>query len=121
MKKILRRFAKSIEGHFSIGNLTVFGDNAMHFGCHYWTKKYGYICFRLPIPCGITDKISYGRGIYWVPLYFYISPNAALWGATYVLGPRFTYQEKTQGKSEKDCSAITFNMILRMRISIINF
>jgi len=101
MKKILRKLAKLIEGHFSIGNLTVFGDNAMHFGCHYWTKKYGYICWRLPIPCGITDKILYGDKLYWEPLYFYLSPNATPWGATYVLGRRFTHRDKAKAATRR--------------------
>jgi hypothetical protein len=86
MKKLLKRFAKMIEGHFSIGNLTIFGDNAMHFGCHFWTKKYGYICWRLPLPCGISDKILYGDKLYWKPLYFYISRNATPWAAVFMLG-----------------------------------
>jgi hypothetical protein len=88
MKKLLERFAKAIEEHFSIGNLTVFGDNAMHFGCHFWTKKYGYICWRLPIPCGIADKIRCGDKLYWVPLYFYISRNATPWAAVFMLGKK---------------------------------
>lgn len=52
-------------GHISIGNLTVYGRNVMHWGVNLYTKKYGYVCFRLPLPC-------YGR---WWPLYFYCSPK----------------------------------------------
>jgi hypothetical protein len=63
-------------GHISIGKLTIYGANAMHWGAHYWTKKWGYVCFRLPFRC-------FGR---WWPLYFYISPNATPWAATYMLG-----------------------------------
>lgn len=48
----------------------------MHWGVHFYTKKYGYICFRLPLPC-------YGR---WWPLYFYCSPNATPWAATFMIG-----------------------------------
>ena len=86
IKRVLIRLATAIEGHFSIGNLTVFGDNAMHFGCHFWTKTYGYICWRLPFPVGIADKIIYGDKIHWAPLYFYISRNATPWAAVYMLG-----------------------------------
>lgn len=88
MKKLLKKFAKAIEGHFSIGNLTVFGDNAMHFGCHFWTKKFGYICWRLPLPTGIADKILYGDKLHWEPLYFYISRNATPWAAVFMLGKK---------------------------------
>jgi hypothetical protein len=101
MKKLLKKFAKAIQKHKSIGNLTIFGDNAMHFGCHYWTKKYGYICFRLPIFCGIADKILYGDKLYWKPLYLYFSPNATPWGATFMLGGRFTRLEKLKAKERK--------------------
>lgn len=65
--------------HFSIGNLTVHGENAMHYGCHYHTKRWGYVCFRLPLPC-------FGR---WWPLYFYVSPNATPWAATFYIGDSF--------------------------------
>ena len=101
MKKLLKKFAKAIQGHISIGNLTIFGDNAMHFGCHFWTKKYGYICFRLPIFCGIADKILYGEKLRWEPLYLYFSPNATPWGATFILGGRFTKLEKLKAKERK--------------------
>lgn len=90
MKKIREKIAKMIDGHFTIGNLTIFGDNAMHFGCHYWTKKYGYICWRLPLPVGIADKIRYGsyEKLRWVPLYFYISRNATPWAAVFMIGKK---------------------------------
>lgn len=65
-------------GHISIGNLTIYGRNAMHWGVNIWTKKYGYICFRLPLPC-------YGR---WWPLYFYCSPDATPQSSTFMLGKK---------------------------------
>jgi len=103
MKKILNKLAKKIEGHKRIGRLTVFGDNAMHFGCHFWTKRFGYICWRLPVPCGIHDKILYGWGkLYWRPLYLYFSPNATPWAATFVFGNRFSKIEKLQAKLRKE-------------------
>lgn len=88
MKKILEKFAKAISSHFCIGNLTVYGDNAMHFGCTLWTKKYGYICWRLPLLCGISDKILYGDKLRWWPLYFYISRNATPWAAVFMVGKK---------------------------------
>jgi hypothetical protein len=101
LKKLLNKLANKIEGHFSIGNLTVYGDNAMHFGCHYWTKRWGYICWRLPVFCGIADKIQYGDRMRWVPLYFYLSPNATPWAATFMLGGRFSKTEKLCSKLRK--------------------
>lgn len=92
-KKWLHKLADKLEGHFSIGNLTVFGDNAMHFGCHFWTNKYGYICWRLPIPCGISDKLRYGDKLHWSPLYFYISRNATPWAAVFMLGKKHSPED----------------------------
>ncbi len=67
-----------LSGHFRIGRLTVFGRNAMHWGISFWTKRYGYICFRLPFTC-------FGR---WWPLYLYCSPNGTPWAATFMIGKR---------------------------------
>jgi hypothetical protein len=63
-------------GHITIGKTTIYGENAMHWGVNIYTKRWGYICFRLPFPC---------HG-YWWPLYFYLSPNATPWGATFYIG-----------------------------------
>lgn len=101
MKKLLHNLANMIEEHISIGRLTIYGDNAMHFGCHFWTKKFGYICFRLPIPCGIADKIQYGDKLYWKPLYLYFSPNATPWGSTFMQGRRFSKVDKVKSRLRK--------------------
>lgn len=69
---------KYLSSHVCIGNLTIFGRNAMHWGVTYWTKKWGYICFRLPFTC-------YGK---WQPLYFYLSPNATPWASTFMIGKK---------------------------------
>ena len=103
MKKLLLKFADKIDDHFSIGNLTVFGDNAMHFGCHYWTKKYGYICWRLPLICGIADKIRYGDKLYWRPLYFYISRNATPWAAVFMIGKKHSPSDWAAARMRKRC------------------
>lgn len=80
-KKIKYRIERFLDnklgGHISIGNLTIYGHNAMHWGITYWTKRWGYICFRLPLFC-------YG----WKPLYFYLSPNATPWASTFILGKK---------------------------------
>jgi hypothetical protein len=72
----LRWVENHLGGHFTVGNITVFGENAMHWAVNIRTRR-GILCFRLPLRC-------FGR---WWPLYCYFSPdgtpNAAtkwLWG-----------------------------------------
>lgn len=92
-KKIGKFLGKTIKGHISYKNLTIYGDNAMHFGVTYWTDKYGYICFRLPIPPGIVDYFRYDNSkLFWIPLYFYCSPNATPSASTFMLGKKHDYQ-----------------------------
>jgi hypothetical protein len=69
-------FKKWFRGYKCIGRLTIYGNNVMHWQVAFSTKKYGYICFRLPFR---------SMGAWW-PLYFYCSPNAAPWAATYSFG-----------------------------------
>jgi hypothetical protein len=61
-------------GHVSIGPVTIFGENAMHWGVDIMTRK-GYFCFRLPFRC-------FGQ---WWPLYCYFSPNGTPWAAKWWL------------------------------------
>lgn len=65
-----------MSGHIKIKDLTAYGRNSMHWGITLYTKKYGFICFRLPLRC-------FGK---WWPLYFYCSPNATPWAATFMIG-----------------------------------
>lgn len=65
-------------GHISIGPITIYGENAMHWAVNVKTKRWGYICFRLPFRC-------FGR---WHPLYFYVSPNGTPWAATFIFPKR---------------------------------
>lgn len=75
----VKPFERLFTGHLNIGKrLTVYGNNAMRWGVTFWTKKYGYVCFRLPFR-------SFGK---WWPLYFYLSPNATPWAATFMIGRR---------------------------------
>lgn len=60
-----------LSGHFTIGALTIYGENAMHWAVNIKTKK-GYLCLRLPLRC-------FGR---WWPLYCYLSPNGTPSSAT---------------------------------------
>jgi hypothetical protein len=88
-RKIGKWLDKVIGSHLNIGKrLTIYGDNAMNFGVTYWTKKYGYICFRLPLPVRIVDSFLYGDKVRWQPLYFYVSPNATPWASTFMLGKK---------------------------------
>jgi hypothetical protein len=66
-------------GHINIGkHITIYGRNAMQWGVTIRTKRFGFVCFRLPFTC-------FGR---WIPLYLYFSPNATPWAATFMLGKR---------------------------------
>lgn len=77
MNLTLERFKnKWLGGHFTIGPVTVFGRNAMQYAVNIRTKKYGSVCFRLPIPC-------YGK---FPKLYLYFSPNGTPWASTFYLG-----------------------------------
>ena len=76
IKRIIKSIKSRLSGRFSIGRLTVYGNNAMHWGVTLRTEKYGYICTRLPFR-------SCGR---WWPLYWYCSPVATPWAATFMLG-----------------------------------
>ena len=68
-----------LSGHVNIGKrIVIYGDNAMHWGVTIWTKRWGYICFRLPFR---SHK-------HWWPLYFWCSPNATPWAATFMLGKK---------------------------------
>lgn len=63
----------------TLGRLTIYPLRcAMHGAVNYRTKRWGYVCFRLP---------SYSRGSWW-PWYFYLSPNATPWAATFKLNVR---------------------------------
>lgn len=69
-------FEKHMGGHVSLGPITIHGENAMHWGVSIRTRRWGYVCLRLPFRC---------FGCWW-PLYFYVSPNATPWAATFMLG-----------------------------------
>lgn len=82
-----RRFG----GHICIGRLVIYGENAMHWGVRFWTRRWGYVCFRLPFRC-------FGH---WWPLYFYLSPNATPWGATLLIGREYSRGEKMMARVRK--------------------
>jgi len=66
---VIGRFLdRYVGGHLTIGRVTLYGRNAMHFAVNIVICG-GYLCFRLPVTC-------FGR---WWPLYAYWSPNATPW------------------------------------------
>jgi len=72
---------KKFTGHINLGKrITVYGNNAMHYSIEIWTKRFGFICFHP----SIKD---------W-PWYFYCSPNATPWAATYAIGPGLREDDK---------------------------
>lgn len=71
-------------GHVKLGPICVYGENAMHWGVNIKTRRWGYICFRLPFRC-------FKR---WWHLYFYLSPNATPWASTFLVGREHSRTEK---------------------------
>jgi hypothetical protein len=88
--KSLNWFENHMGGHISIGGITIYGENAMHWGVNIRSKKYGYICFRLPFRC-------FGK---WWPLYFYVSPNGTPWASTFYMGKDKSQKKKSQLRKE---------------------
>lgn len=64
-------------GHLNIGNVTIYGENAMCWSVNIRTKRWGVVCFTLP---SITRK-KYKQGHY-----FYLSPNGTPWASTFYRG-----------------------------------
>jgi hypothetical protein len=95
MQKLLSRLDRWLEkhfgGHFTLGRLTVYGWNAMHVAVNYRTRRWGYICFHPPL---------YWCGRWW-PWYFYLSPNATPWAATFALGPEFSTEDRRKANTRR--------------------
>ena len=85
--KLLERY---LGGHVSIGRVTIYGLNAMAWGVTIDTKKYGYICFRLPFTTWFV----------WQPLYFYFSPNGTPTHSTLYYGKSKDIKEKSKIRKE---------------------
>jgi hypothetical protein len=60
-----RMIDRWLGGHLTIGPVTVYGRNAMHFAVNI-RSRWGWICFKPPTRC---------YGVWW-PWYFYISEDA---------------------------------------------
>lgn len=70
---------RNLGGHISLGPITVYGSNAMHFAINIRTKRWGFICFRPPV---------YDMGRWW-GWYVYISRDGTPCkpACTYARGP----------------------------------
>lgn len=64
-------------GHVNIGNMTIYGANAMCWVVNISTKRWGYICFTLPSISRFRRRHGY---------YFYLSPNGTPWASTFYIG-----------------------------------
>lgn len=93
------RMEKTLSGHVNLGPVTLYGANAMHWAVNVWTERWGYVCFRLPLPC-------FGR---WWPLYFYCSPNATPWAATFMLGKGHSYRDAVLARTRRRRFGHNFN------------
>jgi hypothetical protein len=62
--------------YLNIGPITIFGANAMNWAVNITSKKYGFICFKLPTINNIKGK----------KLCFYLSPNGTPWASTFYKG-----------------------------------
>ncbi len=72
---------KKFEGHINLGKrITIYGNNAMHYAINIWTKHFGYVCFHPTV----------GRWGW----YFYLSPNATPWAATFAKGSGLRTEDK---------------------------
>jgi len=83
-----------MSGHINIGKrITIYGENAMHWAINIRTKKYGVICFTLPVR-------TFGK--YW-GCHIYFSPNGTPWASTYYksIWKENNYKEEVRAKIRK--------------------
>lgn len=77
MQKVNDILYKCFGGHINLGRkVTIYGLNAMQWAINIRTKRWGIVCFRLPLPC--FNKFP--------PLYFYVSPNGTPRASTFCIG-----------------------------------
>ena len=81
---------KHLSGHFSFDlfghRITFFGFNAMWLTLQFHTRRWGYVCFRLP---------SWHPKMRWK---LYCSPNGTPTVATFAIGPGVSKQDKRRAK-----------------------
>lgn len=66
-----RLLDRYVGGHMTVGPVTFYGRNAMHYAINVETR-FGYVCVRPPLTC---------FGVWW-PVYAYVSENATPWHHT---------------------------------------
>lgn len=88
---IWERLERRFSGHVSWGRLCIYGFNAMHVAVNFWTRRWGYLCFH--------PTMYYARQ--WWPWYFYISPNATPWCASFAIGPGVYREDKGRAKRRR--------------------
>lgn len=89
MKKEAKKYF--LGGKIKIGRLTIHGRDYTHWGLTFWTKKWGYICTRFPLPC-------FGQFWYW---YWYLSPDTTISKSTYFIGKKYDKKEYALARLRK--------------------
>jgi hypothetical protein len=83
----------------------------MHWGVNVHTKRWGFVCFRLPLTC-------FGR---WWPLYFYVSPNATPWASTFHRGGWRSERERERAEQRRAAFGHNFDTdVHRVELGRIN-
>lgn len=94
--KSLSWFENFMGGHISIFGITIYGANAMRWAVNIRTKRWGYICFTLPV----LARFHYRKdGTRWWKWYFYLSPNGTPWASTFYRG--YDRNEKIRAQIRK--------------------
>jgi hypothetical protein len=71
-------------GHISFGPITIFGANAMNWVMEIRIKKYGVLCFTLPVIARWRKNRYDGKKYFqW---HIYLSPNCTPWACTFYRG-----------------------------------
>ena len=81
--KSLSWFEGFMGGNLSFFGVTIYGANAMRWAVNIRTKRWGYICFTLPVPARFITRRD---GTRWWQWYFYLSPNGTPWASTFYRG-----------------------------------
>lgn len=92
--KALSWWENFMGGHTNIGPVTIFGANAMNWAVNIRTKKWGYICFTLPVLARFRRRANTGK--LYFDWYFYLSPNGTPWAATFYIGTISTYKRNAK-------------------------
>jgi len=76
-------WANFMGGHLNFWGIAIFGANAMRWAVSIKTKRWGYICFTLPVKA----RWIMGRDGKWRwNWYFYLSPDGTPSGSTFYRG-----------------------------------